>query len=262
MSAEPQRLIETATSRRFAATRDWIERIATLFNRLTFRIKRGTPDETIAAVAQRWTIEERPRQFLTRYGATKQGAAFIDEKVQAINRAAFHRSAFVFNALTHLVFVDLAAQLLLSWPTLKLLAVVANLALAVVAHIEMRKNFHALIAGPGRLPKRRRFLGLMANPKYNRAVKKSSKPYAKAAWKEKSLYRIGYFVNAAAIFLGSQFILPPEKLIFPFGFITAKITGLFTTLVIIFDVWRGVRSGEDSRLAREREVAIYRNLNI
>jgi hypothetical protein len=39
------------------------------------------------------------------------GAAFIDEKVQSINRGAFHRSAFALNAFTHLGFVDLAAQL-------------------------------------------------------------------------------------------------------------------------------------------------------
>ena len=264
MPAEPQRLIETATSRRFAATRDWIDRIATLFGRLTFRIKRGTPQETLEEIAKRWTLEERPRQFLLRYGATKPGALFIDEKVQAINRAAFHRSAFVLNALTQLLFVDLAAQLTMSWPALKGVAVVANLLLALIAHFEMRKNFHALVAGPGRLPKRRRWLGLLANPKYNRAVKKSSKPYAKAAWKEKSLYRLGYFINAGSIFLGSQFILPPEKLIFPFGFITGKITGLLSTMVIIFDVWRGVRAGEELAArprTRSRGVSAFGYLN-
>jgi hypothetical protein len=262
MPTEP-RLIESATSRRFAVTRDWISRVTTLFHRLTFRIKRGnTPAETLEEVGKRWKIDDKSRQMLLQFTATKPGAAFIDEKVQAINRAAFHRSAFVFNALTQFLFVDLAAQLTLSLPTLKALAVLANLILALVAHLEMRKNFNALVAGPNKLPKRRRFLGLLANPKYNRAVKRSSKPYARAAWKEKSLYRLGYFVNAGTIFLGSQFIVPLERLIFPIGFITGKITGLFTTLVIIFDVWRGVRAGEDSRLAREREVAVYRNLNI
>ncbi|ABD86353.1 conserved hypothetical protein [Rhodopseudomonas palustris BisB18] len=262
MQPEPERLIESATASRFAVTRSWINRVATWFNRATFRIKRGTPAETLEEVGRRWRLEPKPKQVLLQLGASKPGAAFIDEKVQAINRAAFHRSAFALNAATHLVFVDLAAQLTMSWPALKAAAVAANLVLALVAHFEMRKNFRALLAGPNALPKKRRFWGLMANPKYNRAVKKSSKPHAKAAWKEKSLYRLGYFVNAGAIFLGSQFIIPPERLVFPFGFIIGKITGLMSTLVIVFDIWRGVRAGEDSRLAREREIAVYRHLDI
>jgi hypothetical protein len=31
---------------------------------------------------------------------------------------------------------------------------------------------------------------------------------------------------------------------------------------MIFDVWRGVRAGEDARIAREREIAVYRDLDI
>ena len=64
------------------------------------------------------------------------------------------------------------------------------------------------------------------------------------------------------MFLGSQFILPPERLIFPFGFVLGKITGLFATLITIFNVWRGIRAGEDARIAREREVSVYRALDI
>ncbi len=75
-------------------------------------------------------------------------------------------------------------------------------------------------------------------------------------------YRPAYFFNAISIFIGSQFILPPEKLIFPFGLIIGKASGLFSTLVMMFDVWRGVRAGDDARLAREREVSVYRDLDI
>jgi hypothetical protein len=136
------------------------------------------------------------------------------------------------------------------------------LLLALIAHSEMRALFKAMIAGPNALPPKRRFFGLFPNPDYNRAVKKSSKHYARSAWKEKSLYRPAYFINAASIFLGAQFIVAPEKIIFPFGFVLAKVTGLFTTLVMIFDIWRGVRAGEDARVAREREIAVYRDLDI
>ena len=67
---------------------------------------------------------------LEKFGIT---AAFIDEKVANINRAAFHRSAFVLNAATHLIFVDLAAQLLLSVWELKAVLVALNLLLALIA---------------------------------------------------------------------------------------------------------------------------------
>jgi hypothetical protein len=261
MEAEPDRLIETATSR-FAVTRRWFARVSDFSSRATFRIKRGTPAQTIEALGRSWPLDEAQRRALLQRGSSKPGASFIDEKVQGINRAAFHRSAFVLNAATHLLFVDLAAQLSLSFQTLKLALVALNLVLALVAHVEMRQNFRALLAGPHALPPKRRFFKLMSNPRYNRAVKKSSKPYARAAWKEKTLYRSAYFFNAVTIFLGSQFIVPPERLIFPFGFLLGKITGLFSTLVMVFDAWRGIRAGDDARLAREREVSVYRNLDI
>jgi hypothetical protein len=261
MEAEPDRLIESATSR-FAVTRRWFARVSNLSSRATFRIKRGAPAQTIEEVGRSWPLDDKQRRFLLQLGSTKPGASFIDEKVASINRAAFHRSAFVLNALTHLLFVDLAAQLSLSFPALKFALVAVNLVLALVAHLDMRKNFRALVAGPHALPPKRRFFRLLSNPRYNRAVKKSSKPYARAAWKEKALYRSAYFFNAVTIFLGSQFIVPPERLIFPFGFLLGKITGLFSTLVMVFDAWRGIRAGDDARLAREREVSVYRNLDI
>jgi hypothetical protein len=126
----------------------------------------------------------------------------------------------------------------------------------------MHKHFRALLAGPNALPPKRFLWGLFRNRQYNRAVKKSSRPYAQSAWKEKSIYRPAYFLNALSIFLGSQFIIPPEKLIFPLGLIVGKLSGLFSTLVMVFDVWRGVRAGDDARMAREREVSVYRDLDI
>jgi hypothetical protein len=259
---ETHPLVEAATGSRFAVTRRWLARISTWSAKATFRIKRGTPAVTIEELGKSWELTEKQRAFLTRLGEKKIGAAFIDEKVGSINRAAFHRSAFVLNAFTQLLFVDLAAQLLLSLPELKLALVGANLLLALVAHLEMRQHFRTLVTGPHKLPNKRRMLGLLSNPRYNKAVKKSSKPYARSAWKEMTLYRTAYFFNAATIFLGSQFILPPERLIFPFGFLVGKLTGLITTIVMLFDGWRGIRAGDDARLAREREVSVYRNLNI
>ena len=262
MASEPEKLIGAVTSH-YAAARGFLARASAFISKVTFKIPKGpTPGETIDELGKRWTLTEEERLSLQILVRTKPGAAFFDEKIQAINRAAFHRSAFALNAATQLLFVDLAAQLYVSLPQLKLGMFAGNVLLALIAHSEMRALFKAMIAGPNALPPKRRFFGLFPNPEYNRAVKKSSKYYARSAWKEKSLYRPAYFINAASIFLGAQFIVAPEKIIFPFGFILAKVTGLFTTLVMIFDIWRGVRSGEDARVAREREIAVYRDLDI
>jgi hypothetical protein len=262
MQPDPHPLVEVATTSRFAVTRRWLARLSHWSAKATFRIRRGAPEVTIAELGKSWPLTEAQRASLLQLGGSKPGAAFIDEKVANINRAAFHRSAFVLNAAAHLLFVDLAAQLLLSLWQLKAALVAANLLLALVAHFQMGENFRALLAGPRQLPKKRRLWGLLRNPRYNKAVKKSSRPYARSAWKEQTLYRTAYFFNAATIFLGSQFILPPERLIFPFGFLVGKITGLITTIVVFFDGWRGIRAGDDARLAREREVSVYRNLKI
>jgi hypothetical protein len=260
--AEPEKLLDTVTSH-YSAARGFLARLSAFIARVTFKIPKGaTPGETIDEVGRRWGLAEDERLTLHILVRTKPGVAFFDEKIQSVNRAAFHRSAFLLNAATQLLFVDMAAQFYVSMPLLKLALFAGNLLLALVAHFEMRSLVAALIAGPNALPPKRRFFGLFPNPDYNRAVKRSSRHYARSAWKEKSLYRPAYFVNAASIFIGAQFILAPERLIFPLGFIMAKVTGLFTTLVMIFDVWRGVRAGEDARIAREREIAVYRDLDI
>jgi hypothetical protein len=260
--AEPENRLGTVTSH-YAAARGFLSRLSSFVARVTFKIPKGaTPGETIDELGRRWTLDEEERLTLHILVRDKPGVAFFDEKIQSINRAAFHRSAFALNAATQLLFVDVAAQLYVSLPQLKLGLFAANALLALVAHFEIKQLLRALIAGPNALPPKRRFFGLFPNPEYNRAVKKNSRHYARSAWKEKSLYRPAYFLNAASIFIGAQFIVPPERIIFPFGFLIAKTTGLFTTLVMIFDVWRGVRAGEDARLAREREIAVYRDLDI
>ncbi len=261
MGAEPEHFLSSLTSR-YAMGRSFLARLSTLLGEVTFKIKRGTPPETIEEIGKKWKLDEKQRQFLLELGNTKAGAAFIDEKVESMNRGAFHRSSFVLNAITQLAFVDLAAQLYVSLPQLKLVFFAVNVILAATAHLQVLENFQALVAGPNALPPKRRFWGMFPNPKYNRAVKKSSRPYARSAWKETSLYRPAYFFNAISIFLGSQFVIPPEKVIFPLGFIIGKVSGLFSTLVLMFDVWRGVKAGDDARTAREREVSVYRDLDI
>lgn len=247
---------------RYATARDVFARISNVLNKATFKIRRGSPNETIDEIARRFKTDDYDRLVLRERAATKAGAAFIEEKTQDINRASFHRSAFALNAFTQLFFVDLAAQLSFSFVELKFAFTLANVLLALLAHSSVRQSYRALLAGPNALPPKRRLWGMFPNPAYNRAVKKNSRSYAQSAWEEKSLFRPAYFINAAVIFLGGQFILPPDRLIFPFSFIVGKISGLFTTLVMAFDVWRGIRAGDAARTAREREVSVYRDLDI
>ncbi len=251
-----------AVTSQFAVWRGFFTRASGLFQQLTFRLPEGSSAETIAHLSQRWKLSEEQRQVLVGLCSDKAGATFFADKIEEMNRAALHRSAFALNAVTHLLFVDLGAQLSLSLPQIKWFFVLANLCVAWLAHASIRQELGALLAGPNALPPKRRMGGLMPNPDYNKAVKQSSLPHARSAWREKSLYRPAYFINAAAIFLGSQFIVAPERLIFPFGLILRKTTGLFSTLVMLFDVWRGVRAGDDARSAREKEISVYGNLDI
>ncbi len=246
----------------YANARGFLARASSLFTLVTYKVARGKPEESISDLDKKFGLEASQQQALFALAASKGGPAFIDEKIQDINRMAFHRSAFALNALAQLFFVDLPAQVGVSFIYMKLALVVANALLALYAHISLDWTLDDLIAGPDALPPKRRFFGLAVNPRYNKAVKNRSRPYAREAWKEKSLFRPAYFVNAATIFFGTQFILPLERLIFPFGMLFGKIIGLIATAIAAFDVWRGVKSGDDARVAREREVSVYRDLNI
>ena len=254
-------LIASVTSH-YATARRLFTRSSSFLADATFAIRQGTPDQTIAALSEKCALSDADRQKLADLCARKGGAGFLAEKVADMNREAFHRSAFALNALVQLLCVDLGAQFSVSLPQLKFLLVFMNLFLAMVAHYARRKRLRELIAGPSRLPSRRRCFGMLPNKAYNKAVKRSSRPFAQAAWRENSVYKPAYYLNAATLFFGSEFILPPSKLVFPFGFVLGKIVGLFTTLAMAFDIWRGVRASEDSRRAREREVAVYRDLDI
>jgi len=261
VESEKVGLLDLVTSQ-YSLWRGFFTRASGLFQQLTFRIPEGASAETIAELSRRWRLSEEQRQFLVGLCSDKAGAAFFADKIEEMNRASLHRSAFALNAITHLLFVDLGAQLFLSLPQVKLFFVLANLCIAWIAHASIQQERQALLAGPNALPPKRRMGGLMPNPDYNKAVKQSSLPHARSAWREKSLYRLAYFINAATIFLGSQFIIAPEKLIFPFSLILRKTTGLFSTVVMLFDVWRGVKAGDDARGAREKEISVYGDLDI
>ena len=86
MGAEPEHLLDSMTSR-YAMARSFLARLSTFVGQVTFKIKGGTPAETIEEIGRKWKLDNEQRQFLVELGNTKAGAAFIDEKVQNINRA-------------------------------------------------------------------------------------------------------------------------------------------------------------------------------
>lgn len=259
--ADSDNLLNTVASS-YANARGFLSRASSLLSTVTFKVARGKPEESIADLDKKFGLDAGQQQALFTLAATRNGPAFIDEKIQVMNRAAFHRSAFALNAVVQLLFVDLPAQVGLSFIYVKLALIFANALLALYAHVTLDWTLDDLIAGPDSLPPKRRFFGLAVNPRYNKAVKNRSRPYAREAWKEKSLFRPAYFINAATIFFGTQFIVPLERLIFPFGMLFGKIIGLIATAIAAFDVWRGVKAGDDARIAREKEVGVYRDLNI
>jgi hypothetical protein len=253
---------ESPAAGRLSRARRSLARLNAFLDRATFRIAAADPAHAVAELDRRWRLKPAERERLAGLAAGKAGAAFIRENVAALNRSAFHRSAFLLNAVVHLLFVDLAGSFGLSLPQLKLALVGGNLLLALVAHREIGYRRRLLLAGPGALPARRRMWGLRGNPRYNRAVKRRSRPHARSAWREASLYRPAYFLNAATVFFGAQFVVPPGALVFPLGFLANRVTGLLATLVAVFDVWRGIRAGDDARRDREKEVSTYKDLDI
>ena len=140
MGADAENFIASMTSR-YARARSFLTQLGTFVGQVTFKIKRGTQDETIAEIGKKWKLDAKQRQFLIELGGTKAGAAFIDEKVQDINRGAFHRSAFALNAFTQLGFVDLAAQLSLSLPQTQAGVCSGQPHSRRIAHAAMRQHF-------------------------------------------------------------------------------------------------------------------------
>jgi hypothetical protein len=261
MAQEPTPLMDSIFTQ-VASARGLYGRVSDFLTRATFKISAGTPQQTIAALAASFGLGEADQKKLADLCATKSGAAFFAEKVETMDREATHRSAFALNALMQLLFVDLAAQIGLSFFTLKLLLTAANVLIAILAHLGRRQALRELLDGPNALPSKRRLFGLVANKSYNKAVKRNSQTHAETAWKEASIYRVAYYVNAATLFLGAEFILSPSKLIFPFSLVVGKLSGLFSTFVMLLDAWCGFKASEDSRRAREKEVAVYRDLDV
>ena len=85
MSSEPEKLIETVTSS-YASARGIITKLSKLFSFTTFKIKRGKPDENIAALQSHWKLSEEQKQILVTLSSTKLGANFIDEKILFIDK--------------------------------------------------------------------------------------------------------------------------------------------------------------------------------
>lgn len=80
MGTESEGFFASVTSR-YAMARDFLTRASTLISQVTFNIKGATPQEAIAELGQRWKITDSQREVLRELAASKEGAAFIGEKI-------------------------------------------------------------------------------------------------------------------------------------------------------------------------------------
>lgn len=261
MTEESESLVE-ALATRYASARGLLGGLLAFFAKATCKIAPGAPAATIDALAASFALGEADKQRLRDLVSTKAGEAYFFEKLDNLNREAAHRSAFVLGAVVQLFFVDLAGLVGLSFLPLKIALALANLLVAVLAHMSRREQLRELLEGPNALPPKRWLFGLFANKHYNKAVKRNSLAYAEMAWREDTLYRPAYYANAATLFVGSEFIVAPGKLYFPFSLIVGKLSGLFSTFAMVLNLWFGFKASEDGRRAREKEVAAYRDLDV
>ena len=134
--------------------------------------------------------------------------------------------------------------------------------LAMVAHLEMRQHFRALMAGPRQLPKRRRLFGLLSNPRYNKRGEEKLEALCAQRLEGDDAVSIAYFVNAGGDLSGLAIHHPARAADLPVRLSARQDHRADHHRSWCFDGWRGIRAGDDARLAREREVSVYRNLDI
>ena len=252
----------TGTIEKYKASYGFVRKLSEFKDKATCQIVGATTEERIEALAKRFNKVAKNKQKLLYLLATAEGRQFVDQKIDTINREAFHRSAFFGNALVHAGFVNFSLLTLLPSYQLKLAFVGANLAISGFAHIQMRRELSRLVKGPQALPSKRKFFGLLKNKKYNKAVQASAKPHARQAWRERYLYRTGYFANAGLMFFGAEFLLAPDKLIPPISYVVSFATSLVTTPTAIINGWTGVKSLEASLQASMKENSTYKKYQI
>ncbi|NBX66717.1 MAG: hypothetical protein EBQ96_06965 [Proteobacteria bacterium] len=262
MTSAPELIAKASET--IAEKKGRLARIWEIKDKLTYQVKGKNTDELIQNLATRFSLKPAHTAHLEDLAKTKEGRAFLMERVHGINRESFHRSAFLFNAASQIAFVDLAGTMLPFLPTLplKLIFAAANLGIAAYAHRHVRRELRSLLAGPEALPPKRKWWGLLSNGAYNRAVKKQSKKHGKEAWREKIIYRGGYYLNAASLFLGGQFLVSSDKLIWPVSYIFAKAGTLVTLPLVGLNIWRGTVSGSNALRAREQQNSTLGKLQI
>lgn len=262
MTSHPELLAKSMEA--VAGKKGRLQSLRDLRDSWTYQVTGRDAAELVQNLTLRFKLGTEQTAELERLITSKQGRAFLMERVHGINRESFHRSAFLFNAASQIAFVDLASGLMPFLPVLplKMVFAAANLGIAAYAHRQIRHEVKSLLAGPEALPPRRRLWGLLANPAYNRAVKRQSEKHGKEAWREKIVYRGGYYLNAASLFLGGQFLVPADKLIWPIGYIVGKTATVITMPLMALNIWRGTVSGSNALRAREQQNSTLGKLNL
>lgn len=222
----------------------------------TWQLQGRTDEELILSLSKRFNIKsEADKQKLHALLETKEGKEFFHERVDAINRESFHRSAFAFNAAAQLAIVDMTSILLpLPWWQIKLGLAGVNGTLALYANHRVGREFKQLMRGPQKLPPKRWLFGMLRNRAYNKAVVGASKAYKRDAWRENILYRSAYFVNGATLVVGGQSNAPL--------LIGTAFNWLVTYPLAAANTWYGVTSGTNALRATQSQNATLGKLQV
>ncbi len=159
------------------------------------------------------------------------GKAFINRKVNDVNRNASHRTAFAANALFQFLLVNLSSISLLgfvpdSW--FKVLLIGANLFIAFLAWRRIRNSGSQLLKGPSEEPDWS-FWGMFRSNrrKHNQHIKDLAEPH-KIRMRDERIFSIMYMVNAVTIFFASQLILS--------GYLPSIIRGIINFPLFILTI--------------------------
>lgn len=185
----------------------------------------------------------------------EDGEAFIDRKINDVNRSASHRTAFIANALAQLLLVNLSSVSLLSFVPeswFKIILVGVNLLVAFLAWRRIRNSKSQLLKGPSEEPNWS-FWGMFRSNrrKHNKHVKDLAEPH-KIRMRDERIFSILYTVNAVTLFFASQLIFSDYLPAIVGGIINFPLFILTIPLAIANAYWAFRSNNQVVKAATER----------
>jgi len=188
---------------------DYLKRANSFWKDKTQPIKGRSFNDKFESLQNHFSFDDKDKSKLNDVREHDDGTEFIDVKIDEINDYASHRSAFIINALAHLLLVNLSSLPLIGFiPSLwfKILFIAVNLLMVLTALWRLRTKKGRLLIGPSEEPEWT-FWGMFRGNrrKHNLHVKEKAQPY-KVRMRDERLFSIIYLVNAVTLLFAGQFI--------------------------------------------------------